>query len=79
MSKLHVAVLAVLAGVSASTSVSTSVVAQTPTAAQRAACKPDFDKYCAGTMPGGGRILACLNKQRDQLSDACKKALDANK
>ena len=30
-------------------------------------------------MPGGGRILACLNKQRDQLSDVCKKALDANK
>ena len=79
MSKLHVAVLVVLAGVSASTSVSTSALAQTPTAAQRAACKPDFDKYCAGTMPGGGRILACLNKQRDQLSDACKKALDANK
>jgi Cysteine rich repeat len=75
MSKLHFAVLAVLAGVSAST----SALAQTPTAAQRAACKPDFDKYCAGTMPGGGRILACLNKQRDQLSDACKKALDANK
>ena len=48
MSKLHFAVLAVLAGVSAST----SVLAQTPTAAQRAACKPDFDKYCAGTMPG---------------------------
>ena len=79
MSKLQFAVLAVLAGVFASTSASTPVLAQTPTAAQRAACKPDFDKYCAGTMPGGGRILACLNKQRDQLSDACKKALDASK
>ena len=75
MSKLHVAVLAVLAGVSAST----AALAQTPTAAQRTACKPDFDKYCAGIMPGGGRIIACLNKQRDQLSDACKKALDASK
>jgi hypothetical protein len=79
MTKLHVAVLTVLAGVSVSTSASTSALAQTPTAAQRAACKPDFDKFCAGTMPGGGRILACLNKQRDQLSDACKKALDASK
>jgi Cysteine rich repeat len=72
MTKLHFAALAILAGVSASTSAS----AQTPNAARRAACKPDFDKYCAGTTPGGGRILACLNKQRDQLSDACKKALD---
>jgi hypothetical protein len=28
-------------------------------------------------MPGGGRIMACLNKQRDALSDACRKVLDA--
>jgi hypothetical protein len=30
-------------------------------------------------MPGGGRIVACLNKQHDQLSDACKKAIDSRK
>ena len=53
--------------------------AQSLTAEQRNACKPDYDKYCSGTMPGGGRIIACLNKQRDQLSDACKKVLDAQK
>jgi hypothetical protein len=75
MTKLHFAALAILAAVSAST----AVMAQTPNAAQRAACKPDYEKYCAGTMPGGGRIIACLNKQRDQLSDACKKALDTPK
>jgi hypothetical protein len=28
-------------------------------------------------MPGGGRIIACLNKQHDALSDACRKVLDA--
>jgi Spy/CpxP family protein refolding chaperone len=75
MTKPHFAALALLAAVATSA----SALAQTPTAAQRAACKPDFDKFCAGTMPGGGRILACLNKQRDQLSDACKKALDTSK
>ena len=26
-----------------------------------------------------GRIIACLNKQRGQLTDACKKVLDAQK
>ena len=48
-------------------------------AEQRAACQADYDKYCKGTMPGGGRIMACLNKQHDQLADACKKVLDAQK
>ena len=51
--------------------------AQNLTAAQRAACQADFSKYCQGVMPGGGRIIACLNKQRDQLSDACRKEVDA--
>jgi hypothetical protein len=45
------------------------------TAAQRAACKGDYDKFCKGTFPGGGRVLACLNKQYGQLSDACKKVV----
>ena len=49
------------------------------TADQRGACKADYDKYCAGTMPGGGRVVACLNKQHDQLSDACRKVLDSRK
>jgi hypothetical protein len=75
MSKLHFAMLAVLVGFSASTL--TSALAQAPTAGQRTACKADYEKYCTGTTPGGGRIIACLNKQRDQLSEACKKALDA--
>ena len=58
---------------------STAAFAQNLTAEQRSACKGDFDKYCAGTVPGGGRIIACLNKQRDAISDACKKVLDAQK
>ncbi len=56
-----------------------TAAAQDFTAAQRAACKGDYDKFCKGTMPGGGRVLACLNKQHDQLSDACKKVVDAQK
>jgi hypothetical protein len=53
--------------------------AQAPAADQRGACKADYEKFCAGTEPGRGRVVACLNKQRDQLSDACKKALDSRK
>ena len=56
---------------------STAAFAQSLTAEQRSACKPDYDKYCTGTIPGGGRIVACLNKHHDALSEACKKVLDA--
>jgi hypothetical protein len=45
----------------------------------RGACKADYDKYCAGTPPGGGRVVACLNKQQSQLSDACKTVLAGRK
>ena len=58
---------------------STAAPAQTLTAAERTACQADFDKHCKGTVPGGGRIIACLDKQYGQLADACKKVLDAQK
>ncbi len=56
-----------------------AAVCQDFTAEQRAACKGDYDKYCKGTMPGGGRVLACLNKQYAQLTVACKKVVDSHK
>ena len=71
MSKLRFAVLALAIGCSG------PAVAQTTD--QRGACKADYDKYCAGTLPGGGRVVACLNKQQHQLSDACKKVLASRK
>jgi hypothetical protein len=71
MARLCFVVLALASGFS------TAALAQALTAEQRAACQADYNKYCQGTMPGGGRIIACLNKQRDQISDACKKILDA--
>lgn len=58
----------------------TPALAQDFTAEQRAACKSDYDKYCKGTMPGGGRVLACLAKQNDKLTAGCKKVVaDASK
>jgi hypothetical protein len=71
MTRIFIAVVASVAGLS------TAALAQNLTAEQRAACKGDYDKFCSGVAPGGGRIIACLNKQRDALGDACKKVLDA--
>jgi len=71
MSKLRFAILVLAIGCAG------SAVAQTGDG--RGACKADYDKYCAGTPPGGGRVVACLNKQQNQLSDACKKVLASRK
>jgi Cysteine rich repeat len=54
-------------------------MAQDFTPAQRAACKSDYDANCKGTLPGGGRVLACLQKNYAKLSDPCKKVVDAQK
>jgi len=51
--------------------------ASAQTAEQRAACQDDVKKFCSGIMPGGGRILDCLAKQKDKLSDACKKVVES--
>jgi Cysteine rich repeat len=78
MSKLTFAVLVVaLLPVVAGAPV--EALAQGPTDEQRAACQADFDRLCAGVVPGGGRVIACLSRQYAQLSSACKKVMDANK
>jgi Cysteine rich repeat len=71
MTKLAFAVLVVTTGFSS------AAFAQTLTSEQRTACKADYEKYCKDTTPGGGRIIACLDKQ--QLSASCRKVIDAQK
>jgi len=57
-----------------------AAIAQELTAAQRDACMGDYEKYCKGVVPGGGRIIACLAKESEKLTPACKKVLaDAQK
>ena len=71
MSKLNFTAIVIVVALSGATSAQS--------ADSRGACKADYDKFCAGIAPGGGRIVACLNGKRNQLSDTCKKALDSRK
>ena len=56
-----------------------SGVASAQSSDPRGACKADYDKFCAGIAPGGGKVIACLEGKRDQLSATCKAALDSRK
>jgi hypothetical protein len=38
-------------------------------------CRGDMQTLCKDVQPGGGRILECLQKNRDKLSAACAAAL----
>lgn len=57
--------------------ISQTASAQELTAEQRNACMGDYERYCKGVAPGGGRIIACLAKENDKLTPACKKVLAA--
>jgi hypothetical protein len=73
MRKLGLTVAALVIGLAA------TAQAQNLTAEQRTACQGDYGKFCKGVAPGGGRIIACLNKQGDKVSEACRKVLAAQK
>jgi Cysteine rich repeat len=42
--------------------------------AMRQACVEDARSLCAGSQPGGGKIMMCLRAHKDQVSDGCKAA-----
>jgi len=54
---------------------SIGALAQQPSADVRQACHADFQKFCAGVKPGGGRIKECMGPHKDELSPACRDAL----
>jgi hypothetical protein len=49
-----------------------SAFAEPGTPAQRKACTPDVYRLCAGEIPNVRAITACLRRQKENLSEACK-------
>jgi len=55
-----------------------AVAWQPPVAqAQGGACAADVKKFCADVKPGEDRVRSCLASHRAELSEPCRKALDA--
>ncbi len=46
------------------------------TQAQQEACQPDVFRLCQAEIPDVPRIVACLQRERRQLSVACRTALE---
>jgi hypothetical protein len=38
-------------------------------------CREDIKSYCSSVKPGEGRILDCLDKKKEVMSDRCKQAM----
>ena len=38
-------------------------------------CRDDLKTYCSNVQPGEGRLLECIAKKKDVISDRCKNAL----
>ena len=43
---------------------------------QRRACTPDVYRLCAGEIPNVRAITACLQRQKGNLSEACRAAME---
>ena len=37
-------------------------------------CRDDLKTYCSDVKPGEGRLIDCLDKNKDKISDRCKNA-----
>jgi hypothetical protein len=35
-------------------------------------CDDDFSKYCGDVTPGGGRLVACYERNKDKMSGDCR-------
>jgi hypothetical protein len=44
--------------------------------AVREACMEDVHTLCAGSQPGGGKVMMCLKSHKDQVSAGCKTAFE---
>jgi hypothetical protein len=52
------------------------VAASAHTKEDEAACRPDVFRLCSAAIPNQNRIVACLARNKSQLSSACSQVFD---
>ena len=81
VSSIRLRALAALAVISAIFPVASQAQTQIPPQMRGEAmalmqvCRGDYDRLCSSVVPGGGRILACLQSNASQLSPNCAQAM----
>jgi hypothetical protein len=45
---------------------------------EQAACRPDSQRFCRDDIPDTFRVLACLQKNRAQISTPCRRVLESH-
>lgn len=81
VSSIRFRALAALAAISAVFPVASQAQTQIPPQMRGEAmslmqiCRGDYDRLCGSVVPGGGRILACLQSNASQLSPGCAQAM----
>jgi len=38
-------------------------------------CRDDLKTFCSGVQPGEGRLIQCIGKNKEKISDRCKQAI----
>jgi len=38
-------------------------------------CRDDLRAYCSSIKPGEGRLITCMDKNKDKISERCKQAI----
>jgi hypothetical protein len=52
--------------------------AEAATQQEQAACRSDAMKYCSAAIGKPTQMSACLEKNKQSLSDACRKVVEAH-
>ena len=45
---------------------------------EQAACRPDSTRFCKDDIPDTFRVLACLQRNRAQISVPCRRVLESH-